>query len=176
MPKSEKLVEFEARLAAAKKAKVKNYALCKLLAEAVKKQAEADAALEANYFDAAERLENEVRLSPLQPLLCTPPLFSIVFLPLPLLLPLPLCQVKEVEAEVKELEAQAGMMKPSVSVCVLCVVCVFSLNFSVAFLFFLVAHRRCKCWGGRVGEQYERVKIYLDAKNSFQAHFCFGLF
>ena len=56
--KSEKLVELETRLAAAKKAK--HYPLCKLLVEVVKKQVESDVALEDNDFDSAERLDAEV--------------------------------------------------------------------------------------------------------------------
>ncbi len=41
----------------------KNYPVCKLLAEAVKKQIEFDAALEANDFECAERLDAEVHTS-----------------------------------------------------------------------------------------------------------------
>ena len=53
--KSEKVVELEDKLVTAKK--VKNYPLCKLLAEAMKKQIESDAALEADDFDSAETLD-----------------------------------------------------------------------------------------------------------------------
>jgi hypothetical protein len=55
--KIEKVAELKDELAAAKKAK--NFPLCKLLAEAVEKQIEFDAALEANDFDSAERLSAE---------------------------------------------------------------------------------------------------------------------
>ena len=58
MPKSDKLVELEAKLIAAKK--LKNLPLCKLLYEAMKKQVESDAALAADNFDAVFLLDNDV--------------------------------------------------------------------------------------------------------------------
>ncbi len=60
VPKSEKLLELEANLAAARK--TRNTALCRLLSEAVKKQAEADAALEADDYDTVDRLDAEVSI------------------------------------------------------------------------------------------------------------------
>ena len=56
--KSQKHLDLETMLVAAKK--VANYPLCKLLVEATKKQAESDAALEADDFESAERLSAEV--------------------------------------------------------------------------------------------------------------------
>ena len=52
------MTELEAKLVAAKK--VKDYLLCKLLFETLKKQKESDEALEKNDFDAVERLDAEV--------------------------------------------------------------------------------------------------------------------
>jgi len=55
---SENLRKLETKLAAAKK--VKDFPLCKLLVEAVKKQKESDNALENNDTDALERLSAEI--------------------------------------------------------------------------------------------------------------------
>ena len=52
------MTELEAKLAAAKK--IKDFPICKLLVEAVKKQKESDDALTNNDFDAVERLDAEV--------------------------------------------------------------------------------------------------------------------
>jgi len=57
------LIELEANLAAARKAR--NTVLCRLLSEAVKKQAEADAALEVDDYDSVDRLDAEVSILPL---------------------------------------------------------------------------------------------------------------
>ena len=58
MPKSNKLLELEAKIAVAKREK--NIPLCRILNEARKKQADSDSALAMDDFDAVEQLDSEV--------------------------------------------------------------------------------------------------------------------
>ena len=60
-PQSDKLLELKTKLMEAKK--VKNMPLCRILLEAQKKQAESDAALAIDDFDAVDLLDAEVFIS-----------------------------------------------------------------------------------------------------------------
>lgn len=59
-PKSDKLLELKTKLVVAKK--VKNIPLCRILLDALNKQAESDAALAIDDFDAVEILDAEVNI------------------------------------------------------------------------------------------------------------------